>query len=369
VTPAMQQTRRFHVVLQVQPERHYSVMIVTAAGLEWQTAGPEHSRICTMGDSSTILPSLKRKAESSEDYSPSQGSINLLQFRRAVNEFRRKESDDKQVLLAKDVRVRKWLHSGINENMGNVFVMAVFKSGDNLTDSTVGDLWIVKVQNRPHERVVQCVGAMLVRYQEMYGERLLVVGGGNLELPGCIRRPDNAVSPRGVPEVLNGQRDMPRMLFEVEFEHRSIGKAHRFCLEYFQLIPELRAVVLIVFYGKRVDGTFAAVAVHYQRAGAVGAVVDAVSFGTAPIFHTAFANIPVAIRTLPIRILPLAPHGIMQATPNPWTPADHAYIRVAGADLFHLGPGADLIPGTPAPPPDCLIDFWKILLVVEYMAF
>ena len=190
-----------------------------------------------------------------------------------------------------------------------------------------------------------------------------------MELPGTIRRPDDAVSPRGVPEVLNGQRDMPRVILEVEFEHRSIGKAHRFCLEYFQLIPELRVVVLLVFYGKRENDTFAAVAVHYQRAGAVGAVVDAVSFGTAPIFPAAFQEIPAAIRTLPIRILPLAPRGIVQATPNPWTPADHAYIRVAGADLFHLGPGANLIPGAPAPPPDCLIELWEILLAAEVMAF
>ncbi len=116
------------------------------------------------------------------------------------------------------------------------------------------------------------------------------------------------------------------------------------------------------------NGTFAAVALHYQRAGAVGAVVDAVSFGTAPFFPTAFEKIPAAVRTFPIRILPFAPRGIVQATPNPWTPADHAYMRAAGADLFHLGPGANLIPGT-VPPPDCLIDFWEILLVVEFMAF
>jgi hypothetical protein len=189
-------------------------------------------------------------------------------------------------------------------------------------------------------------------------------------LPGCIRRPDNAISPRDIPEVLNGQRDLPRVFIEVEFEHRSAGKAHTFCLEYFQLIPELRAVVQIMFYPRRVNRTFAALAVLYQRAGAVAAVVDAVSFGSAPILHSAFAKIPHDIRALPIRILPLAPNGIMtQATVTPWTPADQACIRVAGTDLFYLGPGANLIAGAPAPPRDSLIDLWTILLALGNMAF
>ncbi len=253
--------------------------------------------------------------------------------------------------------------------MGNVFVKVVFKDGTSLTDSTVGDLWIVKIQNRPHERALHFLAEMIGFYRRTHGNRLLVGGGGNMELPGCIRRPDAAVSPSGKPDILNGQSDLPRVLFEVEFEHRSIAKAHRFCLEYFHLIPELQAVVLLVFSGKRVNGTFAAVAVLYRRAGAIGAVVDAVSFGTAPIFPAAFEEIPLAIRTFPIRILPTAPHGITSATPNPWTPADQPYIRVPGADLFHLGPGANLIAGAPVPPPDFLVDLWEIVWHIEDMAF
>ena len=319
----------------------------------------------------TKSSSRKRKAESTVpgEYAPSLGYVNFTQFKKAVDEFGRVDSEDKKVLLAKCVNVQKWLHSGINERMGNVFVVADFKNGDNLTDSTVADLWIVKVQNKPHELVATEVAAMLVFFRNMHGNLRLAVGGGNMSLPGTVRRPDTAVSPRSIPEILNGQSALPRVLVEIEFEHRSIRKAHKFCLEYFALIPVLQAVVLLVFYGKRANGSFAALAVLFRRAGAGGAVVDAVSFGTAHIFARALPHIPAAIRALPIRVLPLAPVGIALATPNPWTPADHAFIRIPGADMFHLGPGGALIVGAPAPMPDCLIDLWTIILAIENEAF
>ena len=311
-----------------------------------------------------------RKAESTDpdEYAPSLSSVNFTQFLRAVNEFGRLDSEDKQVLLAKSVNVRKWLHSGINERMGNVFVAAAFKNGEDLTDSTVADLWIVKVQNKPHELVASEITVMMVGFRNMHGN-LLAVAGGNMTLPGTIRRPDTAVSPRSIPEILNGQSALPRVLVEIEFEHRSIRKAHTFCSEYFALIPVLQAVVLFVFYGKRVNGSFAALAVLYRRAGAGAAVVDAVSFGTAHIFARDFPHIPAAIRALPIRVLPLAPVGIALATANPWTPADQAFVRIPGADMFHLGPGGNLIPGAPAPLPDCLLDLWAIIVAIENEAF
>ena len=310
---------------------------------------------------------MKRKADTGTDYSPSHGKVNYRNFQRAVEEFERNNSEEKKVLLATDVNLKKWLDSGINEKMGNVFVEAIFKNGDAFTDSTLADLWIVKVQNTPHEVTVQEIAILFGLYRELHGCRpFLDIGGGNMILPGCIRRPDTAVRPN--PIVLNGQSNLPRVLIEVEFQHRSVASAHAFVLQYFPLIPVLQAVVLFVFWEKRVR-TFAAIALLYRRNGAVGTVRDAVSFGSADIFPAAFRNIPACIRALPIRNLPNAPAAVPFLAPNPWTAAHQAFIRVPGVDLFHLGPAGALIAGAPVPPPDFDIDLWKIYEKVVGMDF
>ena len=161
------------------------------------------------------------------------------------------------------------------------------------------------------------------------------------------------------------ESNFPRVLFEVEFEHRSVAQAHAFVLQYFPLIPVLQAAVLFVFWGKRNDGSFAAIAILYRRNGAVGTARDAVSFGSADIFPGALRHIPACIRALPIRNLPNAPVAIPVHAPNPWNAAHQAFIRVPGVDLFHLGPAGALIAGAPDPPPDFDIDLWTIYKKVK----
>ena len=314
----------------------------------------------------SVSVSLKRKAGSDTDLSPARGRVDYRHFQRAVEEFERNNSEEKKLLFATNIHLKKWLNSGINEKLGNVFVEAIFKNGDAFTDSTVADLWIVKVQNAPQELVVTEIAILLGLYREFHGCGLFLdVGGGNMILPGCIRRPDTAIRPHSDPAVLNGQSDLPRVLVEVEFQHRSVAQVHAFVLQYFPLIPVLQAVVAMVFWGKRTNGTFAAMAILYRRNGTVGTVRDAVSFGSADIFPTAFRNIPACIRALPIRNLPNPPVGLPFPTPNPWNAAHQAFIRVPGVDLFHLGPAGALIAGAPDPPPDFDIDLWTIYKKVK----
>jgi hypothetical protein len=294
--------------------------------------------------------------------------IDFRHFQRAVEAFECNISEEKKLLLATDINLNKWLHSGINEKMGHVFVEAIFKNGDDFTEGTVADLWIVKVPNAPHEIVVGEVTIMIGLYRGLH-RRLLDVGGGNMILPGCIRRADTAVRPNPNPAVLNGQSDMPRVLFEVEFQHRTVAQAHAFVLQYFALIPVLQAVVLFVFWRKRGNGSFAAIAILYRRNGAVGTVRDAASFGSADIFPSTFAHIPASIRALPIRNLPNAPTGVTPLTPSPWTPAHQPFIRVPGVDMFHLGPAGALLPGAPAPTPDLFIDLWEIVAKLDNKDF
>ena len=146
--------------------------------------------------------SSKRKAVSSSDYSPACGRVSFQTFQRAVEAF--DASEEKRLLLATDGNLKAWLASGINERMGNVFVEAIFKNGDVFSDSTVGDLWIVKVQNTPHELVVNEITALIAPYHTLHG-RLFDIGGGNMILPGCIRRTDNGISPSHDPAILTGK--------------------------------------------------------------------------------------------------------------------------------------------------------------------
>ena len=145
-------------------------------------------------------------------------------------------------------------------------------------------------------------------------------GCGNMILPECIRQPDTAIQPNEA--VLNGQSDLPQVLFEVEFERQSVAKAHAFILQHFQLIPVVQAAVLFVFCGKRTNCSLSAIAILYlRRNGAVGTARDAVSFGSADIFPRALRHIPACIRALPIRNLPKTPIAIKVHAPNPWNAA------------------------------------------------
>jgi hypothetical protein len=237
---------------------------------------------------------IKRKSQSSLEYSHLRGSVNFRQFDKAVKEFVSREErggdseGEARVLLAEDVSLKKWISSGINERMRHVFVEATYKSGSVFSESTIADLWIVKVPNsKAYGIVVAEISCMLVTYRNIHGP-MLSVGGGNQFLLGCTRRPDTAVSPKEIPVILAGQSSLPRLIFEVECGHRSVRNAHQRCLEFFELIPCLQAVVLFVVFGKRSDGTFAALALRYRRGPAAPAIEDAVSFGTAaqPIYPT-----------------------------------------------------------------------------------
>jgi hypothetical protein len=192
---------------------------------------------------------------------------------------------------------------------------------------------------------------------------LLLVGGGNMILPGCVRRPDSATRP--IQSLIHGQSELPTGILEVDFKRRSLLAAHIFCCQYFPLIHNLQAVNLFFFFPRRVNHTFAALAVQYRRnLGAVPPVhvVDAVSFGTAPLRMT---HVPAEI-TANLRGLPIAPAGAALRAANPWAPHHQARIRVLGADIFHLGaPGIPMIVGTPIPAPDCDLDLYEILKRVD----
>jgi hypothetical protein len=296
-------------------------------------------------------------------FSPRQGLLNRKGLDDGVLEFQRREEceEDCRTLIASDVPLQKWLSSSLNERVGHVFIEAIF-NGEFINESTTADLYIVKVQNQAHEAAFTRISAMFVAFNINHGD-LLLVGGGNMVLPGCVRRPDSATRP--LQALLQGQSELPTGILEVDFKHRSLLSANNFCCQYFPLIHNLQVVNLFKFFPRRVNRTFAALAVQYRRnLGAVPPVhvVDAVSFGTAPL---PMARVPAEI-VANLRILPIAPAGAALRAANPWALHHQARIRVLGADIFHLGaPGFPLIVGTPIPAPDCDLDLYEILKVVD----
>ncbi len=181
-----------------------------------------------------------------------------------------------------------------------------------------------------------------------------------MELPGHIYDPDMAVSPRT--SILLGQSSLPRVISEVEIRNRTINGVFKRGLEYFALIPCLQAVIVFKFFSKRVNGKFAALAVLLRRNHAAVAppfatATDAVSFGTADL--SSRTHLPAGMP--PVRELP-NPAVVNFVAGSPWLPAQMPWITVPGSDLFHLGPAyGTLLPGTPYPVPDLIIDLWGVL--------
>jgi hypothetical protein len=162
---------------------------------------------------------------------------------------------------------------------------------------------------------------------------------------------------------LAASNDLPQVLVEIDFSNRTVDQAYQFILGYFSMIPCLQTVIFFAFYPHRVDGSYAALAVHYRRgAGGNGVVIeDAVSFGSANVSRSAYAKYPAALKAFGIRYLPLAPKGDDIWNGNPWSPADKAFVRVPGEDFFFLKAPATLVAGAPVPTPACDIDLWRLV--------
>ncbi len=145
--------------------------------------------------------------------------------------------------------------------------------------------------------------------------------------------------------------------------------AHKHCMEYFDLAPSVRTVVLLRFGERKcTDRRFEAIGILYRR-GNNGRpkIQDAVSFGTAPIpiqtlEHELSCDVLPVFRAFPVphlrpdRSLPEA---------NPWADRN-PFISLPAADIFYLQDGVpggrpSMIPGTPDHAPPLRLDLYKIL--------
>lgn len=85
--------------------------------------------------------------------------------------------------------------------------------------------------------------------------------------------------------------------------------ADRLCREYFELIPMLRAVLVIMAFRRHTDASFAYLAILYRREHGQIMVADVVSCGTAPLDQTTAAFLQ-RNGMPPVRLLPFTHLGV-----------------------------------------------------------
>ncbi|KAL8023504.1 hypothetical protein Plhal710r2_c006g0027981 [Plasmopara halstedii] len=176
-----------------------------------------------------------------------------------------------------------------------------------------------------------------------------------------IRRPDSALGPQF--SSAGDDPVAPRLIVEVEFSNRSVPKAQTYCRQYFELIPQLNAALLFKFFGRRVNGTFAYIAILYRRAGNRVVVADHVSFGSAPLDTRTLNELDTfrQRRELPLVLLPVP-------MLTPWITGNNPFVQIPAAAVFN----AALTPRTNRPVvasrggfPEIFLDLWSIFTLVN----
>ncbi|KAL7678781.1 hypothetical protein Plhal304r1_c092g0172231 [Plasmopara halstedii] len=292
-----------------------------------------------------------------------EGNVTASQLEKAIVEFKRRVEDGEEnveVVVATRVSVVKWLKSSINR-FHSVFIEARY-----LGDERFADLVITKVQGRAHQRAVTEIGSQLRNYAVNTGG-ILATGGGdmNMRFPTTgrrvIRRPDSALGPQF--SSAGDDPVAPRLIVEVKISNRSVPKAQTYCRQYFELIPQLNAALLFKFFGRRVNGTFAYIAILCRRARNRVVVADQVSLGSAPLDTRTLNELdPFRQR----RELPLVPMPVLMLTP--WITGNNPSVQIPAAVVFD----AALMPRSDRPAvaprggfPEIFLDLWFIFTLVD----
>ncbi|KAF4030374.1 hypothetical protein GN244_ATG17867 [Phytophthora infestans] len=179
----------------------------------------------------------------------------------------------------------------------------------------------------------------------------VLMSGTQLEI---VRDPDAALRPR---YSTGGEKPRePRLIVEIDVGGRGIIETQRICREYFDLVPMLRAV-LLVYLSYRKGDEFACLMVLYRRGVDGGAVVeDVVSFGNASVTPGMAKRVE---RSCFYRKLPLVTsQDTDYDSQSPWRSADRPFLEITAADLFYK---ALTDPDHPCEVKESLhIDLWSI---------
>jgi hypothetical protein len=274
----------------------------------------------------------------------------------AVYEKRIESALDIRLHVARNINVTKWVDSSLCLESYKISSIEIEFEG-NGTDR-VGDLYIVKTKRDAYYAVWGELNYALFNYTE--GHDILsryMIMGTDVSLPGRIRYADLMLLTSEMKELV---------VFEIDCQGRSLSNVQAFCLEYFGLMPHLRAVVLMKVMRRRAeDYEVAMVGVLYRRGANGPMIADAVSFGHRPL--SAMDAIPGNLAPL-LRYLPVASYT---SRTSPWTPAQRPHITIPAEDLSYVDAHSRRRKYRNAPA-DLVIDLWSVLkriLVGNYGPF
>ena len=260
------------------------------------------------------------------------------------------------MLVAKEITVHRDIKKFDCQRFKQFFFEIEYNG--NYSDPKVkGDLYLTRVRDFIHGVAMSFLGVRVFDYYTA-NDRMFSFNSEYLVFHPRIRRPSLAIFSR----FQRRETDNSTVLFEVEFEPRSLQTMHAFCLEYF-CKPCVRSVLLFKFSRRLAEPArlFSAVGVMYRR-GPRGAplVADAVSFGTLPVsadlLDPALAEVARALR-----VLPPAPHGEALWSANPWDPVLRPFLAVPPDDIYYLGD----VPPAASQTGDFVVDLWRLLQAIE----
>jgi len=180
--------------------------------------------------------------------------------------------------------------------------------------------------------------------------------------PNTVRRSDNFLMPRGLPNRPPGQgmdggtEPYPTFVAEVGYSE-SLDSLHSLAVEYFNARSTIQVYLAVKIWARRDDNTFSALALLYRRnaPNPTTTPVQAISFGSARIHGN-------SLNTMPGVIPPLITgnHGALpQACDGGGLPAFH--INIPLANLYHGVPGG--VPANLQPLGNFQIDLYQIQIV------
>ncbi|RHZ24124.1 hypothetical protein DYB37_012025 [Aphanomyces astaci] len=153
----------------------------------------------------------------------------------------------------------------------------------------------------------------IAEYQRRLGHDeidIKVVVAQNVRVfPTATREPDGVVSP-------DSDRNVPRLVVEVELYHWSLKGTDKWAREYFGFIPKLQDLLL-------------------RNAAGAPTITDAVSFGSAPLCTIQDVMDTLGYKGIRVLQSPLNADGTRPPV-SPWQPPSNPTITVPATDLFHL---------------------------------
>eukprot|EP00474_Spongospora_subterranea_P004636 CRZ05094.1 hypothetical protein [Spongospora subterranea] len=197
-----------------------------------------------------------------------------------------------RILVGRDINIRSWIQTNANNPLQHVFAEAEFLNGPILNDSTIGDLFVVKVQTPAHCGLVKQLYQQLAHFAGRHRSRLEVLVGVDLIELGRIVRPDAVLN------LIDNSNHTPRIIFEIEIQNRTPTHLHDHFLKHFDSFLHVHVVLALNFYRRpterngRKPGLTGLAAVYRRHRDGHVEVREFVDFGDEPMDLDMIQDLP-----------------------------------------------------------------------------